>query len=540
MAHIKKLKIENFKSFNNFEISFNKGINILVGDNEAGKSTILEATHLALTGLLNGKPLKNELTQYLFNKNVEKSYLASLNTANPLLPPKLVIEVFLEGEGLEKLIGDNNSEQKESISLEFRIEFDDDYQEAYNELLKDEKLSSIPIEYYKIIWRTSARETVTSRSIPLKSAFIDSSSSRFQNGSDVYVSRIIRDDLEEKEKVAISQAYREMRDGFIIGESIKSINDKILKKAKISDKKIHICVDLSTRNAWETTLMTYLDDIPFHYVGKGEQCMIKTKLALGHSKTATSNVILLEEPENHLSHTKLNEFVKNITDEIGDKQIIISTHSSFIANKLGLENLILINDRKSIKITDLEKETYDFFKKLPGFQTLRLVLSRKAILVEGPSDELVVQRAYMDRKDNRLPIEDGIDVISVGLTFKRFLDIAKKINKPVCVITDNDKDYENKIVKKYKDYQPLDNIVIFADSDNTLNTLEPQIVNANKQDFESFAKIIGFDYNDYDSEDKISEYLQTKKTDWALNVFNSEEKISYPSYINDAISWANE
>jgi len=60
---IKKLNIENFKSFNGkFCIELNPGLNILVGDNEAGKSTILEAIHIALSGLLNGKYLKNELT----------------------------------------------------------------------------------------------------------------------------------------------------------------------------------------------------------------------------------------------------------------------------------------------------------------------------------------------------------------------------------------------------------------------------------------------------------------------------------------------
>jgi len=65
--NISRVKIENFKCFEVFDLSLNDGLNILVGNNEAGKSTILEAIHLALTGLFNGKYLKNELTQYLFN-----------------------------------------------------------------------------------------------------------------------------------------------------------------------------------------------------------------------------------------------------------------------------------------------------------------------------------------------------------------------------------------------------------------------------------------------------------------------------------------
>ena len=48
---IKKIKIENFKCFEGiFVLELNSGLNILVGNNEAGKSTILEAIHIALTG----------------------------------------------------------------------------------------------------------------------------------------------------------------------------------------------------------------------------------------------------------------------------------------------------------------------------------------------------------------------------------------------------------------------------------------------------------------------------------------------------------
>ena len=63
-VHINKVIIENFKCFKGrFLVELNKCLNILVGDNEAGKSTILEAIHLALTGLLNGRYLKHELNQ---------------------------------------------------------------------------------------------------------------------------------------------------------------------------------------------------------------------------------------------------------------------------------------------------------------------------------------------------------------------------------------------------------------------------------------------------------------------------------------------
>lgn len=76
---IEKLVLENYKSFKNrTEIKFNEGLNILVGDNEAGKSTILEAIHLCLSGILEGRYLKHDFHQYLFNYEVVAEYLTKV------------------------------------------------------------------------------------------------------------------------------------------------------------------------------------------------------------------------------------------------------------------------------------------------------------------------------------------------------------------------------------------------------------------------------------------------------------------------------
>lgn len=50
-------------------------------------------------------------------------------------------------------------------------------------------------------------------------------------------------------------------------------------------------------------------------------------------------------------------------------QIIISTHSSFVLNKLGLENLILLSNKKSSKITNLSSDTEKYFKAISGYDT---------------------------------------------------------------------------------------------------------------------------------------------------------------------------
>ena len=539
---ISKVNIENYKHFEGgFSISFDQGANIIVGDNEAGKSTILEAINLGLSGILHGRYLKNELSQYLFNYKVVESYIALLREGNNPPPPSITIEIFFEDCEYPILEGNGNSEKVTGTGVSFKIEFDESYRSEYESLISDgTEVTTIPIEYYKSNWKSFARESVTARTIPVKSVLIDSTSTRYQNGSDVYLSRIIRNDLEDSERVKLSQVYRQMKDGFINDDSIKAINKKISDKAKISNKSLSVSVDLSTQNSWETSLMTYLDKVPFHQIGKGEQCIVKTHLALGHERSQEASLVLLEEPENHLSHTKLNQLINSVNESCKGKQVIISTHSSYVANKLGLENLILLNDQKVTRLSELKKDTYDFFKKLPGYQTLRILLCKKAVLVEGDSDELIFQKLYMEKNEGRLPIEDGIDIISVKLTFKRFLDIAVKINQNIAVITDNDGDYDKKVTGKYSDYISNDNIKIFADNRNNLNTLEPQFANANSSDLNKLCSVIGISNETYNTESKIKDYMVSNKTTWALKVFESSENLNYPDYLQRAVSWCNE
>lgn len=560
--YIKQITIENFKCFKGlFSLNLNKGLNILVGDNETGKSTVLEAIHLALSGLLNGKYFKLQLTQDVFNNDVRNEYLESLKkdgeSASIPLPPHIVIEIFIDGienDSIAALFeGNGNSTRQKACGVQFKIAFDEIYRPYYENLVKIGDIQSIPIEYYHSSWSSFARDDrVTPTSIPIKSALIDSSSNRYNDGSDVYIARILKDHLDAENKIKVDQAHRKMKDAFISDPAIRKVNELIKDAINISDKKVELSVDLSSKNAWETTLTTYLDDVPFHHVGKGEQCIVKTKLALSHKKSLEANILLLEEPENHLSHTKLSQLIKHIKDSNEEKQIVISTHNSFVANKLGLESLILLNVehetglRKETRLNDLKPETQRYFEKLSGYDTLRLILCRKAILVEGDSDELVIQKAYMTSHNKKLPIEDEVDVISVGTSFLRFLEIADKIKKPVAVVTDNDGDVEA-IKKKYENYLGCNKKsfikICFDEIEDTgdlkigrterpfnYNTLEPKIVKAN-----GLAKLNAILGKDCQNEDSLHKYMKENKTECALKIFDTADTIRFPQYIVDAI-----
>lgn len=554
--YLEKIIIENFKCFNGrFVLEFNEKLNILVGENEAGKSTILEAIHLALSGWIYGKFISSELSQSLFNSLVIKKYLESLKTTNKLQPPSILIELHLKIKdySLRALFeGDGNSTRRKACGLQFLISFDEKYKYEYSLLLEnDGELDSLPIEFYEFSWSSFARDDkLTPKIIPVKSHLIDSSNSRYQNGSDIYISRIIKDYLEDKEKIQISLAHRKLVNTFSEEECIGNINSRVNQQSgkRISDKTIKISVDLSSKNAWETSLAIYLDDIPFSNIGRGEQCLIKTKLALNHKKSTEANILLLEEPENHLSYAKLNKLINHIKENHNEKQIVISTHSSFVANKLGLDSLVLLNrdertaERTATRMVDLTNETQKYFQILSGYDTLRLILCRKAILVEGPSDELIIQKAYL-MKNGRLPIEDEIDVISVkGLSFRRFLELARNINKQVVVVTDNDGDYDENVTAKYEDFKDCAFIKICASVNNKFKTLEAQMVEANKQDFTALRRILSMDDSKYPDQQKITEYMMKKsnKTTCALKIFETDDNISFPSYILDAIEFVTD
>ena len=514
-------------------MDLNEGLNIIVGDNEAGKSTILEAINLALTKRLNGRPVEYEITPYMFNTTCVKQYLALLKSGkNPPLP-ELIIELYLqETADIASYTGSMNVQRENCCGIKIEIVFDEDNRPEYCELVKDpSKIQAIPVEFYKVQWYTFAHGEVNYRRLPVRVSYIDATTIRLQSGADYYLQDIIRTELDSKERAGLNIAYRHLKEEFSKQGAIGEINAQLKnKKGAITNKKLAISIDISQRSNWETTLTPHLDDLPFQLIGKGEQNALKIMLALDR-KADEANVILIEEPENHLSFSSMNTLVSKIKEKCGKKQILITTHSAYVLNKLGLENLVLLHNEKTTTLKNLSPDTQDYFKKLSGYDTLRVVLAKKSILVEGPSDELVVQKAYVVKK-GKLPIEDGVDVVNVrGLSFSRFLDISKELGTATVVVTDNDGDYENKVDAKYVDYEKYKNILICRSDNNSLKTLEPQLASVNT--LEKMNGVLGKQFTDKTS---LVEYMTANKTEAGLKMFETRESINFPQYIHDAIA----
>ncbi len=529
--HISRVVIKNYRCLCDSVIELNRNLNIIVGDNECGKSTFLEAVYLALSGQLNGRAIQAELHPYLFNADSVKIYINSLLAQKPLEPPAILIELyFADDPTLAKLKGINNSKRDDVPGVKLTIEFNEDYRSEYaTYIAKPELIRTVPVEYYIARRRDFADNEISARSIPVKSCFIDASTIRNNVAASRYVLDIVKDSLPEEQQVDLALSYRRMKDAFLSDAKVDEINKSLAaQKGLISDKALSISLDTSSRASWESGIMPHLDDIPIPLVGKGEQNTIKIKLAMESS--TKSHLFLIEEPENHLSFSNLNILLKQIADRRGDRQLLITTHSSFVLNKLGLEFVLLFSNGESTTLNTLAAATRNYFVKLPGYDTLRLILSKRAILVEGPSDELIVQRAFK-MKHGKLPIEKGVDVITVGsLAFKRFMDIAKILKTKIDVVTDNDGDAA-KLMKKYEDYLASPHIRVHFDADNNAKTLEPQLLKCNG--LKVVNAILG---KSYKINSELLKYMEENKTECALRFFETDTEWKIPEYISRAIA----
>jgi len=532
---IRKIIIKNYKGYEQATIELQPTINILVGNNEAGKSTILEAVHLALTARIGRLHVSQCLSPHLLNRTVAKNYLAALHEGKPQPPPEIVIELYFETTPISaSLKGTNNLLKEDTAGVRLWMHFDNDYAAEYDEHLKDAKaVHYVPTEYYKVEWLAFNGTSITQRSLKVNATLIDASKMRLQSGADYYLQRIIEESLTDAERVRLARTYADLKQTFATSAGITALNTILeQRKAHVTDKAFTLGMDTSPTSVWEASLVPHLDDLPFGHAGGGEQSMMKILLAITRN-TDGSHIVLIEEPENHLSFPRLNSLVDKIGTLCEGRQVLLTTHSSFVLNKLGLKQLLLLKNQTTTRLTALPEDTQEYFKKLSGYDTLRMVLTDKAILVEGPSDDLIVQRAYRDTRQ-RLPIVDGIDVIAVrGLAFKRFLDIAAVTGTKVSVVTDNDGD-PDAVQKKYEAYKQYAHIKICYSIDATRTTLEPQLVGCNT--IEDLNAALGTAHATL--ADVIANIgSKAGKTDAALKIFESPHRLTMPEYITRAITW---
>ena len=538
---IKKLLIKNYKSIENTVINLNEDINIFVGENDSGKSTILEALSIVTTGRLNGYAFERQIKANIFNYKLRGQYIESLKTASQLMkPPQIIIEAYLDLDD-KKYAGTNNELREDCAGIRMELSLNQEYADVYKQMIKEGEVYDIPVELYSVSFRYFKGETVAFRYAPVKASVIDTTRKDYSYVMDHFVTDNIAAYLTSQEQTDLSTAYRKSRHSFRENESVKQLNESVRKNVQMNNKGITIDLHEDGVDEWKHQMSVVVEDIPFENVGFGTQNFIKIELAIKNSKEQV-NVVLMEEPENNLSFTNMVKLIKNVIESEG-KQVFISTHSSYVANKLDLGKIYLMNSGEICPMSNLKEETKKYFMKLPGYDTLRVILAEKVILVEGPTDELIIQRAYLDEY-GKLPISDGIDIIVVdSLAFKRYCDIVSRLKKKTVIVTDNDGNIDEHIKKKYNEYFTEDDLLFFYEEDERLNTIEPSVLSVNCENgepTETFKKAISKN-GSMKSKGKpaILNFMKNNKAEWALRVFDSTEKINYPEYIKNAIKQYN-
>ena len=539
MLKISKLKIINYKLFQNVIIEMNDTMNIFVGENDSGKTTILEALSMVLTGKIGGSNIANRVNLDWFNTNVRKGFIKAIKAGNTPALPTIEIEAYFstpdEDEISTKVYkGTNNSLHEDTEGVKVEILFDTQYSTVYKQLLSDGKIKDIPIEYYKVNFRSFAIPEYYAQTTAKKVACIDTTKRDYGPVLSRFVSGSINEYLTEEDMTELRHAYRANRHEFTDNQAVKRLNEKLQQSHSFDGKVITLNLRESGIDEWKGDMSISLDGIPLENSGLGTQNMFKSEIFL--LQNSDVDILIIEEPENNLSYANMSVLISKLS-ESKEKQLFISTHSSFVANKLGLQYLHLVANNGIIPFKMLSQDTYDYFLKLPGYNTLRILLANHAILVEGPADELIVQRAYIDNYGKQ-PIEAGIDVVTVdSLAFQRYCELSSLIKKPITIVTDNDGNVQ-KVKERYKKYGEL--VTLCVESDNSLNTLEPSVLAVNLDNFEEFKAIVyyGKDIESRDIE-SIKNFMLGNKTEWSMRVLTSKKRIKYPTYILEAIGIAD-
>jgi hypothetical protein len=310
--------------------------------------------------------------------------------------------------------------------------------------------------------------------------------------------------------------------------ALSAVNKRIgALQASLHDQPMALAMDQSSRSSWEGSITPHVSSVPFSMSGQGQQAAIKISLAMSrHSGQA--NFVMIEEPENHLTHTSLTTLLSRIDALAGEnQQLFITTHSSFVLNRLGLDALWLMGGLSPHKITDLKPDTVSYFKRLPGYDTLRMALANKIVLVEGPSDEIVFERVFADLHGKR-PMECGIDVLSMrGLSLGRCLELCAALHKRVAALRDNDGFEPTELRSSVSEWLEAGRRELFIGEVAHGTTLEPQLVHHNGET--AVRQMLGIG-----ASADLATWMKREKTEAALRIASTAQSLVPPDYMRAA------
>lgn len=448
--YLAELKLWNFRKYGKSEwdldkphliVSFNEGLNLLIGENDSGKTAILDAIKLVLkTHAYEWIKLEEED----FHKDSTKLRIELIFKGLKTTEAKNFTEwLGWEGEGegakpILRLIYEVEKKNGRIQPSDIKAGMDDigyTLNAEARDYLKSTHLKALRDADGELVAKKNSRVSQILQGHDLFKKKEGQPHEFEEWFSDVNAK--IKDWFEKKEVIAGGKSNK---------EQIKDIIDKYLQefiegsfssKLQLTDPEIRAILEkisLGIEGAKN--------------LGLGTMNRLYMAAELLHLKKEWDGLklCLIEELEAHLHPQAQMKVVEALLNE-KEVQFILTTHSPNLASKVEIDKLILCagNDVYSLRKevdTKLEKENYTYLKRFLDVTKSNLFFAKGVIIVEGWAEEILIP-AIAERIGLDLTKHE-VSIVNVGSTaYLHFAKIfirkdGKKMNIPVSVITDLD------------------------------------------------------------------------------------------------------
>jgi len=460
---LSEIHIRNFRCFDDNEhiIKFDPGLNVIVGENDSGKSAVIDAIRIAL-GTTDQSWYKMDTTDF-YNEDKSREITIICRFDDLTLEERAA---FLECLTYEKEIDKsepclylywnckyllNFTPARISVSITTGLYGEGPQPSAEaRELIRVTYLRALRDAYSDMQSGRNSRLSQIIQRVP----DLSNGKSEYEEGmklSELSIAGIA--DLSNKlllGHTAIKQINKEITD--ILTKCMLLHGDNIKTQLQVAD------LDIS-ENKRIISLLEKLDLIPITdqnqsqgRVGLGTSNILSMacELLLNdlNKKSKRSSFLLIEEPEAHLHAQRQLRLIQSLQEEasIGSCQIIITTHSPLLASVVDLNHVILMYKATPFSLskeyTMLDENDYYYLNRYLDATKANLFFARGVLIVEGPSEELLLPTIAKIIK--REFTSYGVSIVNVrGIGLRRFARIfqrkdEKGIPIPVACITDRD------------------------------------------------------------------------------------------------------